>query len=1140
MMKTSTEKSSNTSSKKAIQSANQPFFAKAGGGFFAPAVQMKMAVNKLGDTFEQEADLMADKVMRMPSPAPMPGKEEKLQRQPDEKLQKKEENNIQKAAMPEEKVQKKEDGKLQRAAMPDEKIQKKDDDKLQKAPANEDKLQRKGGDGTPAVHSNVQSAIQNKTTGGQPLSSDVRSFMEPRFNADFSKVRVHSDPESAGLSNQLSARAFTYQNHVFFSHDQFQPGSSEGKKLLAHELTHTVQQGHAIQRSPQISTTTTPKIQRSAKDEILDWIAGKANNIMGFRMFTIILGVNPITMQGVDTGAANMLRALIELIPGGALITKALDSHGIIDKVANWLSGQIKSLGMVGGQFKNALSDFIATLGVADLAPWNWGGVFNRAVSIFSAPIDRLISFGKGLATDIITFIKDAILKPIAAYAKANTNGYALLCAVMGKDPITNEKVPDDAEALMGAFLKFIGQEETWANMKKANAIARAFAWFKGAVAAVKGFINEIPGLFLAAFQALEIADLILIPNAFIKLAKVFGSFAGRFIDWGLNAVWNLLEIIFDSVKPGAMAYVKRTGAALKSILKNPMPFVGNLVKAGKLGFESFASNFGSHFKAGLIDWLTGSLVGVYIPKALSLPELGKLALSVLGITWAGIRKKLVKALGDKGEKIVGGIEKGVEWAIKGFEIVKKIAEGGMAAAWEMIQEKLTDLKDQVISGITGFVTDTIIKKAIPKLIGMFIPGAGFIPAIISIYDTITVFVEKLAKIAQVVMAFIDSIVAIAAGNITSAARRVESILGGLLSLAISFLAGFLGLGKVTDKIKEVIDKVRDKVDKAIDAALAWIVAKAKAAFAKLFGGKDKKDERTDKEKENDLAKALAEARVAIGKSGAKEKDVRKQLNIIKSRYRMVALNLIVDNKSKGKETVHVFGKINPEGETPPSDIKDEDGDDLAKAKRESNEARIAAETKVTTEISWNTQQQQKVTDNLKTAPVPDRRKLGELKQQLEGHKRTLEPIKAETNALLKSWQDAVEVAKAADMREMVIEEFHKIKAGAEQRASALAAIVRPAVDAASGSKTKPWPHGSITKLGRRNIANHQVEVHVDERGPHVHLDRGTGDEQYINLKGTSAASESTGNLPAGVATESTVLSAMQNAIDTWKQETGE
>jgi hypothetical protein len=128
----------------------------------------------------------------------------------------------------------------------------------------------------------------------------------------------------------------------------------------------------------------------------------------------------------------------------------------------------------------------------------------------------------------------------------------------------------------------------------------------------------------------------------------------------------------------------------------------------------------------------------------------------------------------------------------------------------------------------------------VPKLIAMFIPGAGFISAIISIYDIVMVFVEKISKIIQVVTAFIDSIVIIAAGNITAAAKRVENILAGLLSLAISFLAGFLRLGNVADKIKEVIEKVRASVDKAIDGAIAWIVDKAKKLYgsAKAAAGK--------------------------------------------------------------------------------------------------------------------------------------------------------------------------------------------------------------------------------------------------------------------------------------------------------------
>ena len=81
----------------------------------------------------------------------------------------------------------------------------------------------------------------------------------------------------------------------------------------------------------------------------------------------------------------------------------------------------------------------------------------------------------------------------------------------MGKDPITGESVPQDPQALLGGFMKFIGEEEVWNTMQKANAIPRAFAWFKGAMAALRGFVSEVPGLFVQALKSLEIVDIILI-----------------------------------------------------------------------------------------------------------------------------------------------------------------------------------------------------------------------------------------------------------------------------------------------------------------------------------------------------------------------------------------------------------------------------------------------------------------------------------------------------------------------------------------------------------------------------------------------------------------------------------------------------
>ncbi len=685
--------------------------------------------------------------------------------------------------------------------------------------------------------------------------------LESSYNANLHSVRVHTDTHGQELAQSLSARAVTYGNHIFLG-----PGErTSDTRLMAHETAHVLQQqaapalhlwapgessnsyeheahqaADAVMRNESFNVqqrTSEPQTQRLGLSDALNFFADKANMIPGFRMFTIVIGMNPINGSSVDRSPGNIIKAIIEFLPGGGFVTQALESSGVFDKVGNWVAGQLKSLGMVGSSFKKGIDDFLKSLSWTDI--FNLGGVWERAKAIFTGPITQLISFVKGLITGIIQFIKDAILKPIAKLAEG-TEGYNLLKGILGKDPITGEAVPRTAETLLGPLLKMIGLGDVWQKMQQANAIPRAWAWFQSTMSQLIGFVSQIPGLFIAAFKALTIEDIILIPKAFAKLAGVFGGFIGKFVSWGVDAMFKLLEIVFDVVSPGAFGYIKKTGGALKAILKNPLPFVGNLVKAAKLGFMNFGGNFLTHLKKGLIDWLTGSLEGVYIPKALSLIEFGKMALSILGISWAQIRGKIVKVLGPNGELIMQGLE-------TAFDVVKALVTGGPAAAWEVIKDKLTSLKDTVVQGIISFVTEAIVTKAIPKLIAMFIPGAGFISAIISIYDTVMVFVNKISKIIQVVTAFINSIVAIAAGNIGAAAAKVESILGGLLSLAISFLAGFVGLGKVTGKVMEVINKVRSVVDKAIDAAIAWIVAKAKALFARLFGKKDKKDQKDAK-----------------------------------------------------------------------------------------------------------------------------------------------------------------------------------------------------------------------------------------------------------------------------------------------------
>jgi hypothetical protein len=216
-----------------------------------------------------------------------------------------------------------------------------------------------------------------------------------------------------------------------------------------------------------------------------------------------------------------------------------------------------------------------------------------------------------------------------------------------------------------------------------------------------------------------------------------------------------------------------------------------------------------------------------------------------------------------------------------------------------------------------------VVKKAIAKVIGLLVPGGAFIQAIISIYDTVMVFIAKLKKIIQVAMAFLDSMMAIANGVIGAAAAKVESTLAGLLVLAISFLAGFLGLNKIADKVMDIINtKVRAPVDKAIDFVINWIVTTAKSLFKALFGKKDAKpDERTDAQKQTDLNAAIAEAQAAQRVPDASDADIKKKLQSIKTKYKMVSLDLVIDAQDESNETVHVEGEINPKAKTLPTDL---------------------------------------------------------------------------------------------------------------------------------------------------------------------------------------------------------------------------
>lgn len=92
------------------------------------------------------------------------------------------------------------------------------------------------------ISPHLESRIQAFRSGGQPLPESVRTFFEPRLGQDFSQVRIHTDDQAAETAHALNARAYTVGCHIVFGPGQYAPGTGVGNRLMAHELTHVVQQ----------------------------------------------------------------------------------------------------------------------------------------------------------------------------------------------------------------------------------------------------------------------------------------------------------------------------------------------------------------------------------------------------------------------------------------------------------------------------------------------------------------------------------------------------------------------------------------------------------------------------------------------------------------------------------------------------------------------------------------------------------------------------------------------------------------------------------------------------------------------------------------------------------------------------------
>jgi len=213
-------------------------------------IQAKLKINKPGDKYEQEADQMADVVMRMPDtilgrqPIDEEGEEDRLQSKP-----------VGEQITP----------LVQRQVEEEEE----EEEIIQAKLANVLQVQRQEAELDEGDEVSLATRRNSLRSSGQPLDSATRTYMESRFGQDFSQVRVHTDTKAAESAKAVNALAYTIGRNVVFGAGQYTPQTISGKQLLGHELAHVMQQG--------ASRTLALQRQQVAGAEEYGWFPGEAS-----------------------------------------------------------------------------------------------------------------------------------------------------------------------------------------------------------------------------------------------------------------------------------------------------------------------------------------------------------------------------------------------------------------------------------------------------------------------------------------------------------------------------------------------------------------------------------------------------------------------------------------------------------------------------------------------------------------------------------------------------------------------------------------------------------------------------------------------------------------------------------------------
>lgn len=425
----------------------------------------------------------------------------------------------------------------------------------------------------------------------------------------------------------------------------------------------------------------------------------------------------------------------------------------------------------------------------------------------------------------------DGLLASGAEKLADKLDSYGLLKVLIGKRLFTGESVPQDAMSYVGAFMKFVGADETFENMKQSGSLEKGFQTIRDSARTHDLTFARVTRIFDEAYDNFSWTSPI------ESFTAIFGPFFADVMAFAADILKVVAELVaeafvlsFGPLGQQVWDKIKAIGEVIDLVLADPMNFAMNLIKAIGLGIQGFGDRIFTHIKAGLLSWLLGPLVqmGVTLPDKLDLMGIINVILQVMGLTYPQLRPRLIAKLNPHGELKVTAVEKLVE-------ILNILRTEGLAGVWRKFLEYVDNLQGMVIEAIRGWVIRAVVEAGIRKLVAWSNPAGALIDILLTIYKLIVFFVERLQQIIDFASSVFESIGKIARGQLTEAAQAVEKTLALTIPVILSFMCALLGLPDIAGTIRGLITKLREKVAAAVDKVLDFIIGKLKKLIARLI-----------------------------------------------------------------------------------------------------------------------------------------------------------------------------------------------------------------------------------------------------------------------------------------------------------------